>query len=482
MNVTNSAGGLPAIASSLSPFAREGGVGSDGDRPELPSTGGAAALTLSSAISDGEGYAKPGYAWAVVAILLAAYTVALLDRQIMSLMVEPIRRDLAITDTQLSTLMGFSFVLFYGTMGLALGRLADRLNRRNLIVGGIVIWCLATAACGFARSYWELFAARMMVGFGEAALSPAAYSMIADYFSPRTRPRANSVYSMGVFIGTGVAMIAGGAAIAAASASIGEAIPFLSGMAPWKLAFLLVGLPGLPMAAIMLAVREPGRKGRAKVAGSWHDLRVFLRGRYGIFLALLFGFGTNGLLNYCASTWGPSVFVRKFGWTTLQTGLATGLILLIAAPAGVLFGGWWATRRPLANPSLALLRTARTAMLCTVPLLVILATASAASVALAAMAVLMFAIGIPGSLAPAAFYEITPNEFRGQVTAFYLFAVSVLGLGIGVTAIAAVNDYVIVDATAIGTSMAIVMSVAAVGGALCLQAALRYHLGQRASP
>ncbi len=426
-----------------------------------------------------EAYASPRYAWSVVILLLIAYTVALLDRQIMSLMVEPIRRDLAITDTQISTLIGFSFVLFYGTAGLVLGRLVDRINRRNMIVIGVLVWCLATVACGLARSYWELFAARTMVGFGEAALSPAAYSMIADYFPPKDRPRANGVYSMGVFLGTGVAMILGGATIAAASAWVAQALPMLHHLSPWQLSFIIVGMPGLVLAAVMMTIREPSRKDAGTSATLPQGLGAFVSGQKFMLFALLIGFGLNALLNYCVISWSPSIFARKFGWTVLQSGVAIGVVLLTAGPLGVVFGGWWASRKMKGSPLEALLTTGRTSIALTIPLLILFGMAQSATLAFAALTLATFVIGIPASLAPAAFFEVTPNQFRGQIIAFYLFAASMLGLGVGVTAVAAFNDYVLVDPRAIGTSMAFVTSIAATCGALCLQAALRKHRRSR---
>jgi MFS family permease len=158
-------------------------------------------------------YAAPARAWTVVVLLLVAYIVASMDRQILSLLVQPIRNDLGITDTEISLLQGFAFVITFTLLGVFLGRVADRGNRRNLIVIGMAVWCVATVACGFARNFAELFVARMMVGVGEAALSPAAYSLIGDYFQPSKRGRAMCVYTMATFVGSGVAIIAGALAI-----------------------------------------------------------------------------------------------------------------------------------------------------------------------------------------------------------------------------------------------------------------------------
>jgi MFS family permease len=157
-----------------------------------------------------EAYPPVGYSWYVVGILTVAYVFSFIDRQILNLLVGPIRRDLQISDTEMSLLMGFSFAVFYTFFGIPLGRLADTRSRRALITGGIVLWSLMTAACGLARNFVHFLLLRMGVGVGEAALSPSAYSLIADYFPRENRATALSVYSMGIYIGSGLAYLLGG--------------------------------------------------------------------------------------------------------------------------------------------------------------------------------------------------------------------------------------------------------------------------------
>ena len=155
-------------------------------------------------------YPDPVYAWYVLLILFLAYTVAYIDRQIMALLIEPIKRDLHISDTQVSLLIGFAFVIFYTFAGIPIGRLADKKNRRVIIATGIFFWSLLTAVCGLARNFWQLFLARIGVGIGESCLSPAAYSLIADYFPKSRRSMAIGLYSSGIYVGAGLALVVGG--------------------------------------------------------------------------------------------------------------------------------------------------------------------------------------------------------------------------------------------------------------------------------
>ncbi|HEX2713091.1 MAG TPA: MFS transporter, partial [Candidatus Acidoferrales bacterium] len=182
-----------------------------------------------------ESYPPVGYAWYVVGALTIAYVFAFIDRQILNLLVRPIRRDLGITDTQMSLLMGFSFALFYSVFGFPLGRLADSKSRRGIIAAGMVLWSILTTACGLARYFWHLLLLRMGVGVGEAALSPSAYSLISDYFPRDRRATAISVYSMAVYLGSGLASLLGGLIVGFASTKGSWTLPAVGAVRPWQL-------------------------------------------------------------------------------------------------------------------------------------------------------------------------------------------------------------------------------------------------------
>lgn len=204
--------------------------------------------------NNNNGYPSSARAWATVAILMVAYVLSFVDRQILNLLVEPIRRDLAINDTQMSLLMGLSFALFYTVCGIPLGRVADTRSRRWLIAVGILFWSAATAACGMAKMYWQFLLCRIGVGVGEAALSPAAYSLIADSFPAERRATAISVYSMGVYLGSGLAFLVGGLVIQFASAQGDVTLPVLGEVRPWQLIFLILGVAGVFFTLLMLAI------------------------------------------------------------------------------------------------------------------------------------------------------------------------------------------------------------------------------------
>jgi MFS family permease len=189
-----------------------------------------------------------------------------MDRVILSLLVAPMKRDLGISDTRVGLLQGLAFGLFYTFMGLPLGRIADTRNRRNLIAAGVVLWSIFTSACSLARSFWMLFLARMGVGVGEASLSPAAYSLIADYFPREQLGVAISVFYMGIYLGTSVSLLLTGLVIDALSHAPTVTVPLLGIMASWRVTFLIVGLPGVLFALLAYTFREPARRGVLRIA------------------------------------------------------------------------------------------------------------------------------------------------------------------------------------------------------------------------
>ena len=232
----------------------------------MASTAPVETLPAASAPTDAQpAWASPPYAWFVVLVLTIAYTCSFIDRQILTLLIEPIRRDLHITDTQVSLLGGLAFSILYTTLGIPIARLADQTHRRNLMAAGLAFWSIMTATCGLARSFWGLFAARIGVGVGEAALSPAAFSLLADYFPPQRLARAISVYSMGLYFGAGLALMIGGSVVQGRVERAGaRVLPVIGEVFPWQMTFFAVGLLGLPALLLMFTIREPVRRGMAK--------------------------------------------------------------------------------------------------------------------------------------------------------------------------------------------------------------------------
>ena len=283
---------------------------------------------------------------------MLAQVVSFIDRQVITLLVQPIRADLGISDTEMSLLMGLAFALFYVTMGVPIAWLSDRYSRRTIIATGIFLWSLATAACGLARSFGQLFLARIGVGVGEATLTPAAYSMIADYFPKQILGRAIGLYAVGVYLGAGLALILGGAAVRLITASGPVDWPLVGTVVPWQLTFMVVSIPGLLIVLLMMfTVREPQRQNLAEAKGDSipvRDVAQFMWTNRGTFGSIFFGYATGGMAFYGFMFWVPEFIRRSYGWDISDAGMAFGTLLVVLGTTGTYAGGWfcdWLTAR-----------------------------------------------------------------------------------------------------------------------------------------
>lgn len=415
------------------------------------------------------------YGWYVVGVLIVAYTVSYVDRTILTLLVGPIRESLQISDTQLSLLHGLAFAIFYTTLGIPIARLADRRDRTKIIMVGIAVWSIMTALCGFARNFWQLFLARVGVGVGEAALTPAAYSIMSDYFSGATLTRALSLYTSAIYIGAGLALIIGGAVIAMVPPLD---LPGFGHFEPWQVVFLFVGLPGLLAALLMKTVREPVRTGLTAdgVAGEGLPVRAVVRyigDRIRAYGWLIGGFTAAALVWNGAMAWIPTFFIRTFGWTASDVGLRFGLMLLIFGTVGIIFGGYLSGVLRNRGHEDANLWVGIISALLVLPAGVVAPFMTNETLCLVMFCGFVFAGSMPYGAAAGALQEITPNQMRAQVTAIYFLFLNLAGIGLGPTVVALLTDQVFQSDLAVGNSL---MVLAAVGAPL---SALLLWIGRR---
>jgi MFS family permease len=403
---------------------------------------------------------RPG--WYAVIVLMLAYVSSFIDRQILSLLVGPIKRDLLLSDTEVSLLMGLSFALFYTFLGIPIGRLADRTNRRNIIIGGIAIWSLMTALCGVVKNYGQFFLARIGVGVGEATLSPAAYSMLADYFPREKLATAISVYSAGIYIGSGIAVLIGAWLVSMGGDARTVTLPFVGEIFTWQVLFFYIGLPGLAIALLVLTVHEPARKGLLTAAdGQVQHLSVsevfgLIRQKQAAFFSVTIGFTFIALVSYAYSAWTPTYLVRTFGWKVGSAGALYGLVVTVFSTAGIILGGRYAdllTRRGVTDGRLRIGIYSAIAIALTAffPLI------NNPTLAIAMMPIPCFFVAFPFGASSAAIQDIMPNQARALASAVYLFFINMIGLGFGPTAVALLTDYVFQDEGAIRYSLALVV-------------------------
>lgn len=426
---------------------------------------------------------NPVSAWYVVAVLTACYTLSFIDRQILGLLVGPIKKDLALSDTGIGLLTGLAFALFYTLLGLPLGRIADTKNRRNLIGISVLLWSFFTSLCSLARSFWSLVLTRVGVGFGEAGLSPAAYSMFSDMFPKERLGVVMSIYYMGVFLGQSLALLVGGATVQAVSHMSSITLPVLGTMAPWRITFLIAAAPGIPFALLVFTLREPLRRGVLQTsagAASKLNARETLAQvgmRWQSVLGICGGMICQAICNYGFMAWAPTYFLRIHHWSTGQTGRDLGLIVAIFGCSGMLAGGrlsdvW--LRKGIYDAPLRLGIPSAIGTLIFFPLAFFMHD-PAWSMAMICPG--LFCLALPMGTTAAALQLIFPNQVRGQVSALLLFSLNLGGLSLGPLMPGVLNDYVFHSESAIGKSLALTIGAGAVLMLLAFAFTLRPYSG-----
>ena len=277
-------------------------------------------------------------------ILVVVYTFNFIDRQILSILLEPVKTDLGLSDTQMGLLTGFAFAMFYATLGIPIARFADRTNRRNLIAAALAIWSGFTALSGLAQNFWHMLAARIGVGVGEAGCSPPAHSMIADYYPAEQRATALGIYSLGIPFGIMFGLFAGG---------------WINEFFGWRAAFFVVGVPGLLLAILVrYSLAEPPRgmaEGRTDSGEqpSIGETLAYLWQKKS-FRHMSFAAALTAFVGYGFVTWAPAFLIRSFGMGTGEIGTWFGLILGVAGGIGIAGGGYladkfWSQRRQMVS-------------------------------------------------------------------------------------------------------------------------------------
>ena len=411
---------------------------------------------------------SPRYRSYVLALLTLGYVFNFVDRQVMTILLEPIKAEFNASDSAMGLLSGLAFALFYALLGIPVARLADRWSRRNVLALSMATWSAVTALCATAGSFAQLALFRVGVGIGEAGGTPPSQSLITDYFPPERRALAQGVLAAAPNIGILVGLF-GGALLAEAYG--------------WRTVFLFFGLPGVLLAAVLyLTVREPPRPPR-RPAGD-ESLWVAMGGIAAIpgFLWIAAGVGFSGIAGYGLGVWSPSFLVRVHGMSLVDAGLWLGLVGVFGGTLGTVGSGLlvdrWARRDPrwqLWVPMIGLLIALPTQLAFVLwPESQRLGGADGLPVALLFMAVA--AVFASFWIAPsyAAVQNLVPNHWRTQASALLLLAINLLGLGLGPLLVGVLSDmFHTAGADSIRWALAAALST-------CLLGALCYWRGSNA--
>lgn len=393
-------------------------------------------------------------AWLTLGVLVTLGVLSLIDRQILSLMIGPIRADLRITDFQISLLQGISFGLFYAICGLPIGFLVDRLSRRWIIWAGVTIWSLATIASGLSRSFTHLLLARMGIGAAEATLSPAAYSIIADVFPKRRLALVLSIFSTGTTIGSSLAFLLGGLLISRLD-GVTVVLPHYGLLSGWQLTLLALGVPGLAIAALIFTVREPPRRSeRPASAADWTEFWAFLRSRARLFACLFVGCGLISMVGYGYFAWLPAYLMRVYGLSVLQVGFLISGLTSVSGVSGGLLSGWFVDRMFFKGRKDAHLLYWSWAALAVAGLSIAVFAAPNLWVFCILLFIVQMILPFTG-VAAAAVQIATPDRFRGRTSSVFILVFNLFGLGLGASTVAALTDFVFRDDAMVGQSIAV---------------------------
>jgi len=404
------------------------------------------------------------YARYVLGLLFAVYVFNFIDRQILSILLESIKQDLQVSDTALGFLTGFAFALFYTVAGIPIARYADTGSRRSVIAAGLAVWSVMTAASGLARVYWQLAIARVGVGIGEAACSPPAHSLIADYFPPERRATALSIYAMGIHFGILFGFLAGG---------------WINEFFGWRVAFFVVGLPGIALALLVrLTVREPerGLSEGLRAADEAPEVQEVFSFLWGLrsFRHLSIGAAFHSFAGYGIATWTPVFLIRVHGMSTGEVGTWVGLITGIFGALGAFMGGALCDRLGSRDPR-AYLRIPAIATVAGLPFVFALLFYPDPRVAL----ILSIPSTVAGAMWLGPIFSTTQTlvhlRMRSVASAILLLIINLIGLGLGPQTVGVLNDLLAERCgnEAVRYSLAIVVVV------MNLWAAVHFVLGSR---
>ena len=393
-------------------------------------------------------YPEKKHSYSAVAILTLAQVFAFIDRQIPSMLVEPIKQDFNLTDSQIALLGGAAFSIFYAIMALPIGYAVDRYKRTKVLGTGIFLWSLMTALAGLANSFGKLFGARIGVAVGEAVMAPISVSLVSDSFPENKQGKPMGIITAGVYIGIGITLLGGGFLIDYLTSIGGITLPLIGYLKPWQATFMIVGIPGLVLAIAAFYLKEPRRVEEQVDSNHLVDKKnvfLHLKEHRKTLIPMFGGLIFMALIFYSFSFWAPTMMIRTFDISLTEVGFILGMITIISSIIGTIIAGSAVDYLRNRNYSDAPVRAAMIAVILALPPIILLSFVQTELGAWICIAMYLLFISSFAPLGLLAISGVSTGNVRGQTAAIHAFLMMAFGLSLGPQLTAFFTDFVFVD-------------------------------------
>lgn len=415
---------------------------------------------------------RSGHWLPLVLLFLLIFVISYIDRQILSLVVQPVKASLGLSDFQIGLLQGVAFSLVLAVSALLVSPLIDRGNRVRLLAYAMLVWCSMTVLCGLAHNFGMLLLARTGLAISEAIVPMAVMSIICDIAPKASVPRASALFMAAPYIGSGFALLLGGPLLLMLAPFEGMTLPVVGTFEPWRGLFFMLGFPGIAIGLLLFLLREPTRRGGEDAGDTSAPVIPFLKKNAGFLVPMLLANSMLQIIAYTIYAWSPTVMIRVHGMSTATAGVTVGSVFVIAGVSGCMFGSWVMSRSRDGRALSHVVRTIAITFACLgAPLLAFPLVPNAdLALALLALAFFLMALGLSSIMTPVALFA--PAAMRGRVLATAGLCHSGLG-GLGPLFVGGVNDFVFGAPERIGHSLAICLSVAFAIGLMLLPRTVR---------
>jgi len=393
-------------------------------------------------------YPEKKHSYSAVAILTLAQVFAFIDRQIPSMLVEPIKQDFNLTDSQIALLGGAAFSIFYAIMALPIGYAVDRYKRTKVLGTGIFLWSLMTALAGLANSFGKLFGARIGVAVGEAVMAPICVSLVSDSFPENKQGKPMGIITAGVYIGIGITLLGGGFLIDYLTSIGGITLPLIGYLKPWQATFMIVGIPGLVLAIAAFYLKEPRRIEEQVDSNHLVDKKnvfLHLKEHRKTLIPMFGGLIFMALIFYSFSFWAPTMMIRTFDISLTEVGFILGMITIISSITGTIIAGSAVDYLRNRNYSDAPVRAAMIAVILALPPIISLSFVQTELGAWICIAMYLLFISSFAPLGLLAISGVSTGNVKGQTAAIHAFLMMAFGLSLGPQLTAFFTDFVFVD-------------------------------------